>query len=75
MQLAAGRWLLHEHPWGARSWHEPCMQDLVAMSGVEYVMGHQCQQGMGGVGERRVEAHLQAYRMAFELPGDFGTVG
>ncbi len=28
LQLEDGRWFLHEHPWGAWSWHVDFVQDM-----------------------------------------------
>ena len=44
-QLRGGRHFLHEHPQGATSWREPCMQALLAHSRVGSVVAHQCRFG------------------------------
>ena len=41
-QLRQGRHFLHEHPWSARSWGLPCIQQLMSHPGVELVQGHMC---------------------------------
>ena len=42
-QLRQGRRFLHEHPWSARSWVLPCMQEVMSHPSVELVQGHMCQ--------------------------------
>ncbi len=44
-QVAGGRFFLHEHPDGATSWAEPCIESLLDLPGVERVRGDQCQYG------------------------------
>ena len=44
-QVTAGRYFLHEHPSGATSWTTPCVQRILAMKGVDRVVGDQCQLG------------------------------
>ena len=46
LQLAGGRWFLHEHPQAATSWHEQMVDELLQIPGIGKVVGHQCQQGM-----------------------------
>ena len=42
-QLRQGRHdFLHEHPWSARSWGLPCIQQLMSHPTVEIVQGHMC---------------------------------
>ena len=41
-QHEAGRWFLHEHPWGASSWAEPEMQELLHTPGIFCVKGPMC---------------------------------
>ena len=41
-QLRQGRHFLHEHPWSARSWGLPCIQDVMSHPAVELVQGHMC---------------------------------
>ena len=42
MQIAAGRYFLHEHPAGATSWDEPVIQQLQLLPGVFTVQGPMC---------------------------------
>ena len=42
-QLRQGRHFLHGHPWSARSWVLPCMQQLMSHPSVDLVQGHMCQ--------------------------------
>ena len=44
-QIARGAYFLHEHPQGATSWREPCMQAMLQLSGVRRVRCDQCQFG------------------------------
>ena len=41
-QLRQGRRFLHEHPWSARSWRLPGIQQLMSHPTVELVQGHMC---------------------------------
>ena len=41
-QLRQGRHFLHEHPWSARSWGLPCVQEILNHPSVEIVQGHMC---------------------------------
>ena len=45
IQVAAGRYFLHEHPTGASSWKELCILDILGLPGVQRVNGDQCQYG------------------------------
>ncbi len=45
MQLDNGRYFLHEHPGGATSWKENCVQDIWPHPDVERIINHQCQFG------------------------------
>ena len=42
MQYDAGRFFLHEHPWGASSWQLRCVDDLAKLNGVFTLMGDMC---------------------------------
>ena len=42
-----GRLFLHEHPHGAGSWREPCVERLLSRSGVWWVRNDQCEAGQG----------------------------
>lgn len=44
-QLNRGRYVLHEHPSGASSWHKGCIQGLLGHPRVEISEMHQCQYG------------------------------
>ena len=44
-QVVDGRFFLHEHPNGASSWEEECVQATMRLPGVERVKGDQCQYG------------------------------
>ena len=46
LQWRNGRYLLHEHPVEAGSWEEPLMKRLMSRSGVQRVVGDQCQYGL-----------------------------
>ena len=46
MQMAGGRFVLHEHPWTARSWELDAMESLLADPRVKKVKTHMCQFGM-----------------------------
>ena len=45
-QLARGKHFLHEHPQGASSWGEGCIERLANKDGVNTTIGHMCQYGM-----------------------------
>ena len=45
-QVKHGRHFLHEHPAGASSWHEDCIQDLMCKPEVGVTVGDQCQYGL-----------------------------
>jgi hypothetical protein len=45
-QLARGKHFLHEHPQGASSWREGCVERLANEDGVSTTVGHSCQYGM-----------------------------
>ena len=51
IQAQAGRFFIHEHPWGALSWNEASIQKIRSMAGVSVVKGHQC--GFGQTAKRR----------------------
>ena len=44
--MRAGRYFLHEHPWGAWSWSLPEIRDLRNEPGVKLARGDMCAQGM-----------------------------
>ncbi len=44
-QVIDGRFFLHEHPDGASSWEEECVQATMRLPGVSRVKGDQCQYG------------------------------
>ena len=46
MQLEQGRYFVHEHPAGATSWGEACIQAVLNNEGVETVVMEQCQYGL-----------------------------
>ncbi len=45
-QVARGKHFLHEHPQGASSWREGCIERLANKDGVNTTVGHMCQYGM-----------------------------
>ena len=45
MQVAGGRYFLHEHPMNATSWKDSCIRDIIDMRGVERIVNDQCQLG------------------------------
>ncbi len=51
MQLDEGRYFLHEHPSGATSWKESCVQEIWSHPDVERIINHQCQVGQRYEGE------------------------
>ena len=44
-QADAGRCFLHEHPAGATSWNEECVEQVMELEGSDVVIGDQCQYG------------------------------
>ena len=46
LQWSAGRYFLHEHPAGAKSWKEACITRLLQKHGVTRVVGDQCCYGL-----------------------------
>ena len=45
-QMNAGRYWLHEHPWGATSWQIPEMDELLHDPRVQVAYADQCQFGL-----------------------------
>ena len=41
-QVKQGRHFLHEHPWSARSWALPRVQEVLNHPSVKFVQGHMC---------------------------------
>ena len=39
-------YFLHEHPYSASSWKEPCVEEIMATKGVKVVRGDMCAFGM-----------------------------
>ena len=46
LQWRVGRYFIHEHPAGASSWNENCIQQLLRKHGVTKVTGDLCQYGL-----------------------------
>ena len=46
MQIKRRKWFVFEHPHSATTWHEPCMQQLLSMPGVDWQLADQCQYGL-----------------------------
>ena len=46
IQIQQGRYFLHEHPAGATSWNEKCIQGILGRHGVILVKADQCQYGL-----------------------------
>ena len=46
IQWREGRYFLHEHPQGASSWQEGCIERLMQKVGVQRVVGDQCMYGL-----------------------------
>lgn len=46
IQIHHGRYFLHEHPAGATSWKEGCVQKIFGKDGVIHVEADQCQYGL-----------------------------
>ena len=46
MQMDEGRYWLHEHPWSARSWDMPEMEELLKDPRVQVAHADQCQYGL-----------------------------
>ena len=44
--MNAGRFFLHEHPWGAWSWCLPEVKELLNETSVKLAKGNMCAQGM-----------------------------
>ena len=44
-QIDAGRYLLHEHPYSAKSWNEMCIQNIWRHNAVDRVIADQCRFG------------------------------
>jgi hypothetical protein len=51
-QMSRDRYFLHEHPWGADSWHEPEMESLINEPNVFLVKGPMCRWGMKAIDRR-----------------------
>ena len=45
-QMEAGRYWLHEHPWSAKSWQIPEMEELLKDPRVQVAYADQCQFGL-----------------------------
>ena len=45
-QMEAGRYWLHEHPWSAKSWQIPEMEELLRDPRVQVAYADQCQIGL-----------------------------
>ena len=45
-QIKGKRFFVHEHPWGATSWSEPSIREVMNMPGVMVVRGDQCMHGL-----------------------------
>ena len=46
LQVAEGRYFLHEHPQTASSWKLKCVQEVEKLEGVMTMVAHMCQYGM-----------------------------
>ena len=46
MQVKAGRYFLHEHPFAASSWQEKCVVDFILRHDVYTAVSHMCRFGM-----------------------------
>ena len=46
LQVAEGRYFIHEHPAYATSWDEDCTRKIMELEGVGVILAHQCQHGM-----------------------------
>ena len=46
IQMDAGRYWLHEHPWSAKSWQIPAMEELLSDPRVHVSYADQCQFGL-----------------------------
>ena len=44
MQIKRGKWFVFEHLASAYTWHEPCMQKLLSMPGVDWQTADHCRQ-------------------------------
>ena len=60
-QMRRGRYWLHEHPWGAESWKEPCVERISSMPSVETVKGPMCKWDMMATDPRGLqgEGHVR----------------
>ena len=54
-QYEAGRWFLHEAPWGAASWKDPEIQELASKPGVQKVRGPMCRWEMSATDKRGLQ--------------------
>ena len=54
-QYEAGRWFLHEAPWGAASWKDPEIQELASRPGVQKVRGPMCRWEMSATDKRGLQ--------------------
>ena len=45
-QASCNRYFLHEHPWSARSWRLPCVEEVSKLPGIATVRFDMCQFGM-----------------------------
>ena len=52
MQVLAGRYYLHEHPTGAKSWKMDEIQEMMAMPGTYLAKSHMCRFGMTSTDEQ-----------------------
>ena len=57
-QHARGKFFLHEHPAGARSWHHPSILAVLRLPGVGVVKGDQCMFGLMTKGDTAAERRL-----------------
>ena len=46
IQIENGMYFLHEHPYSASSWKEPCVEEVMSISGVRVIRGDMCAFGM-----------------------------
>ena len=67
MQIKGGRYFLHEHPWGAKSWKEPCIERLLAHPGVRVVKGNMCAYGMVAQDSQGTAPVFKTYGMGQQL--------
>lgn len=58
-QLQKGRYFLHEHPWAADSWQEPCVKEIAQRGDVFVVKGPMCKWGMTAIDSNGQQGYVR----------------